>query len=476
MRRQVSFFPLPPDRGPAGDSELAGSPHPGPAGESGFDPPSPSGDDGGLAAAGTRVLSVRELTGRIKAILDNHPGLREVLVRGELSNFKDHPSGHLYFTLKDEAAALRCVMFRGRREAAFPAWSGATLPRNGEVVVAQGYVSVYERDGSYQLYVQHLWRDEQARLGALYLALEELKARLQAEGLFDPSRKRPLPLLPRRVGIVTSPSGAALRDMVRVIRRRFPNAHLVLIPALVQGDEAPADLARAVDLANACAACDVLIVGRGGGSIEDLWAFNSEAVARAIARSAIPVVSAVGHETDFTVADLVADLRAPTPSAAAELVVPEKRVLERRVADLALRLQAALRQQVARDRARLEKMCTRPALARPLTGIYQHRQRLDELAHRLGLAARRRLERARAIDERLRGRLEALDPLAVLGRGYSLCLDASGRPVSGVAGVRVGDRVRVVLRDGALGCAVETVDVASPACSLGRERHDGEIP
>lgn len=403
-----------------------------------------------------RVLSVRELTAKIKLLLDNHPDLREVVVRGELSNFKNHPSGHLYFTIKDEAAALRCVMFRSRREVCFPG-GAAALPGNGEVVVVEGYVSVYERDGSYQLYVQRLWRDEQSRLGALYLALEELKARLQAEGLFDPARKRPLPLLPRRVGIVTSPSGAAVRDMIHVIRRRYPNAHIVLFPALVQGDDAPADIARAIRLANACGACDVLIVGRGGGSVEDLWAFNSEAVARAIARSAVPVISAVGHETDFTVADLVADVRAPTPSAAAELAVPEKRTLERQLASLVQRLQAGLRRQVARDRVRLEKLASRPVLARPLTSVYQHRQRLDELTHRLALAARRRLERARTAEESLRMRLAALDPLAVLGRGYSICLDAGGRLVGGAAAVRPGDRVRVIVRDGALGCTVENV-------------------
>lgn len=402
------------------------------------------------------VLSVRELTARVKLWLETAPDLREVMVRGEVSNFRDHPSGHLYFTLKDEAAAIRCVMFRGRREATGGArpW----LPKNGEVAIAQGYVGVYERDGQYQLYVQRLWQDEETRLGRLYQALEELKARLRGEGLFDPARKRSLPLLPRRVAIVTSPTAAALRDIVRITRRRYPNAHLVLVPATVQGERAPGDIARAIRLANAHLDADVLIVGRGGGSIEELWAFNSEEVARAIAGSRIPVVSAVGHETDFTVADLVADVRAPTPSGAVELVFPDRRDLERQVAGLGHRLRVALRQQFIRDRARLDRLCSRPVLARPLEGVYRRRQVVDGLAHRLAMGGRHALTHGRAALDRLSARLDALSPLAVLGRGYSLCLDEAGRPVASVAGASPGDLLRVVLRDGSLRTVVEAVE------------------
>lgn len=411
------------------------------------------------------VLSVRELTARVKDALEARPDLRDVQVRGEVSNFRDHPSGHLYFTLKDEAASLRCVMFRSRREGT---QLGGGLPRNGEEVVARGYVGVYERDGQYQLYVQRLFRDEAARLGLLYRALEDLKARLRAEGLFDPARKRPLPALPRRVAIVTSPTAAALRDILRIARRRYPGLPLVLVPASVQGDRAPGEIARAIRLAGEHLDADVLIVGRGGGSLEELWAFNTEEVARAIAASPIPVVSAVGHETDFTVADLVADLRAPTPSGAAELVVPEKAALLDQVATRAARLATALRQQVARDRLRLDRLRSRPALARPLGPVDMRRQRVDGLAHRLALAGRHQARRGRAALERLAAHLTALDPRAVLARGYALAVDGAGRPLTTVAAAHPGDRVGVLLRDGRLGCRVEAVESRETETSCGK--------
>lgn len=414
---------------------------------------------------GPAVLSVREITARVKGALETRPDLRDVQVRGEVSNLRDHPSGHLYFTLKDEAASLRCVMFRSRREGTH---LGGGLPRNGEEVVAQGYVGVYERDGQYQLYVQRLFRDEVARLGLLYRALEELKARLRAEGLFDPARKRPLPLLPRRVAVVTSPTAAALRDIVRIAGRRYPGLPLVLVPASVQGERAPGEIARAIGLAGAHLDADVLIVGRGGGSLEELWAFNTEEVARAIAASPIPVVSAVGHETDFTVADLVADLRAPTPSGAAELVVPEKAALAEQVAARAARLATALRQQVARDRLRLDRLRSRPALSRPLGPVDARRQRVDGLAHRLALAGRHQARRGRAALERLAAHLTALDPRAVLARGYALAVDGDGRPLTTVAAAHPGDPVGVVLRDGRLGCRVEAVERREIGSSCGK--------
>lgn len=400
------------------------------------------------------VLSVADLTRRVKAILGGSPHLQNLLVRGEVSNFRDHPSGHLYFTLKDQSSSVRCIMFRSRRQAVV-----GGLPGNGEMATVAGRIDVYERDGQYQLYVDRLWRDEQFRLGELYRQVEELKKRLAAEGLFDDARKSPLPGLPRRVGIVTSPTAAVLRDIVRISRRRYPNIHLILIPAQVQGERAPGEIARAIDMANLHTGIDVLIVGRGGGSLEELWAFNSEEVARAISRSRIPVISAVGHETDFTVADLVADIRAPTPSGAAELAVPERFVLEEQIGVLTHRLSVGLRQQVKRERSRLERLNSRPVLAQPLTMLDQRNQRLDGLSHRLTLAARNDMRRNRAALERLMGRIEALDPTAVLRRGYGIVLDKDGLAITVARESQPGDRVSVVLQDGSLDCRVEDVRV-----------------
>ncbi len=402
-----------------------------------------------------RVLSVSQLTAVVKGLLEGSALLRDVLVRGEVSNFKEHPSGHLYFTLRDRAAAVRCVMFRGWRDGLRLVRNGdGTLLRDGEVVVAQGYVGVYERDGQYQLYVQRLWRDEALRLGEMYRALEELRRRLEAEGLFDPARKRRLPLLPRRVAIVTSPSGAALRDMLRIMGRRLPGLAVTVVPAVVQGEEAPRSIARAIELVNRHLDADVLVVGRGGGSAEDLWAFNSEEVVRAVAGSRVPVVTAVGHETDVTLADLAADLRAPTPSAAAEMVVPERQVLLRRVADLAARLAGAARRSVERRRERLRRFAESPVLTRPLLLVDRRRQRVDELWARTVLLARHRVAQARARLAPLAARLAALDPAAVLRRGYSICLREDGG-MARAGAVRPGDGVAVLVRDGRLACRVD---------------------
>lgn len=406
-----------------------------------------------------RILTVSQLTSLVKGLLEGSPLLRDVLVRGEVSNFREHPTGHIYFTLKDQGAALRCVMFRGRRDGLFLARNGdGTLARDGEVVIAHGYVGVYERDGQYQLYVQHLWRDEAYRLGELYRALEELRHRLQAEGLFDPARKRRLPLLPRHVAVVTSPSGAALRDMVRIMWRRLPGLRVTLVPALVQGDGAPQSVARAIALANAHLDADVLVVGRGGGSVEDLWAFNSEEVVRAIAASRIPVVSAVGHETDVTLADLAADVRAPTPSAAAEMVAPERQVLLRRLYDMGARLHGAARRAVERRRERLRRFGESPALTRPQAVVDRWRQRVDELWSRALVHARHQLERGRSQLGRLEARLESLDPSAVLRRGYSLCVNEAGAVVTRADMVRPAEGVTVFVRDGRLACLVAEVE------------------
>ncbi|BDG59884.1 exodeoxyribonuclease VII large subunit [Caldinitratiruptor microaerophilus] len=406
------------------------------------------------------VLSVRALTLYVKNLIEGDELLADLWVRGEISNWRRHVSGHCYFTLKDEHAQVRCVMFRSQ---------AARLrfePEDGMRVLARGRVGVFERDGLYQFYVAELEPDGR---GALHLAFEQLKARLQAEGLFDPARKRPLPRLPRKIGIVTSPTGAAIRDMITVARRRFPNVHIVLAPALVQGDEAPGSLIAALARVVRVPGVDVVIIGRGGGSLEELWAFNDEALARAIAACPVPVVSAVGHETDFTIADFVADLRAPTPSAAAELVVPSKSDLVRLLRTAEARLEAAARAQIARRRERLRLLTGRRVLQRPVDGILAARQQIDGLTRRLALAADGLIRRHRAALGGLAGRLDALSPLAVLARGYAIVRDEAGRVVRAPGDVTAGQRLEVILQHGRLWARAE-----GPGPAAGAARDKGE--
>jgi exodeoxyribonuclease VII large subunit len=435
------------------------------------------------------VLTISQLSQRLAAVMEER--FPAVWVEGEVSNFKVYGSGHAYFTLKDEGAQLRCVLFRTRaRRVRFE-------PKDGLHVLAFGAVEVYPQRGEYSLVVELL---EPRGLGALQLAFEQLKQRLHAEGLFDPARKRPLPRFPRKIGIVTSPSGAALRDMLRVIGRRFGEIHIVVAPARVQGDGAAAEVAQGVRELNALGDVDVIIVGRGGGSLEDLWAFNDEMLARTIAASKIPVVAAVGHEVDVTIADFVADVRAATPSNAAELVVKEKRAVVESLADLAVRLRRGMGRTLAAHRERLARTRDRRVLTdpgRPLRDLARRvddarsRLRLAGLAgvargeRRLALAARGlqglspvartvngrraltdlqgRLQRGvhRAVDRarhRLAGgagRLDSLSPLAVLGRGYSLTRTPDGRIVRAAREVAAGDAVRVLLHEGSLDCRVD---------------------
>ncbi len=424
-------------------------------------------------------------------MLERDQLLARVWVRGEISNFKWHTSGHIYFTLKDDTAQLKCVMFRSAaRRLKF-------RPESGMQILAYGNVSVYEAGGVYQLYCEEL---EPAGVGALHLQFEALKKKLAAEGLFDERLKRPLPALPRKVGIVTAPTGAAIRDMITVSRRRFPGVHLVLSPALVQGEEAPQSLIRALHLVAQVPEVDVIIIGRGGGSLEDLWAFNDEALARAIRACPIPVVSAVGHETDFTIADFVADLRAPTPSAAAELVVPSRSELQGQVDALKVRLVRMTRQLLERKRLQVKALAQRPVLQRPEGRLMQDRQRLDELSRRLGQVGGRLVrEHRRTLDDLARrlgftagrlvpdhrrrvddlarrlgftggrmmqtyrrqlsglsARLDALSPLAVLGRGYSITRDEAGRVIREASQVATGQKLTVMLQKGALGVRVES--------------------
>jgi exodeoxyribonuclease VII large subunit len=412
------------------------------------------------------VLTVSQLTERVRGLVEER--FPAVWVEGEISNFRFYGSGHAYFTLKDETAQLRAVLFRTRlRRLRFE-------PADGQHVLAFGSLEVYVQRGEYQLVVELL---EPRGLGALQLAFEQLKARLSAEGLFAAGRKRPLPRFPRKIGIVTSPSGAAVRDILRVLGRRFAGLQILIAPCRVQGDGAAAEIVEGIAALNAVGDVDVIIVGRGGGSLEDLWAFNEEAVARAIAASKVPVISAVGHEVDVTIADFVADLRAPTPSAAAELVVREKAVvaeslehlrsrldramtrplrdLARRVDELHGRLQHAGRGVHRRAGHRIELLSARLRAASPFARLRADRHRLERLDSRLGAAMSRRL-----VDRRHRlagavGRLDSLSPLAVLGRGYSLARAADGRIVRAAREVQPGDPLSVLLHEGSLDCRVE---------------------
>lgn len=400
-----------------------------------------------LPGADEHILSVRELTQVVKLLLDQEPLLTSLWVQGELSNVKLHTSGHLYFTLKDAYSQVRCVMFRSYAQRL------RFRPADGMQVLVHGNVTVYERDGVYQLYCSTM---EPAGVGTLYLQYEQVKARLAAEGLFDPALKRPLPLLPRKVGVVTALTGAAIRDIITVSRRRFPGIHLVISPALVQGEESPASLIQALQRVAQVPDVDVIIIGRGGGSLEDLWAFNDEALARAIRDCPVPVVSAVGHETDFTIADFAADLRAPTPSAAAELVVPSRAELKSEVESLRLRMITQMNRLLETKRLQVKALAQRPVLQRPEGRLLQDRQRLDDLVRRLGYAAGHLVGTRRKELEALAGRLDALSPLAVLSRGYSITRRASGQVVKDAREVAVGDRVSVLLYRGTLTCVVET--------------------
>jgi exodeoxyribonuclease VII large subunit len=390
-----------------------------------------------------QALSVSELTKKIKQILES--GFPSIAVQGEISNFKRHSSGHLYFTLKDEGAQLPCVMWRSRA-------SGLSLvPADGMKVIAGGRISVYEVRGSYQLDVQAL---RQLGAGELQAAFEKLKERLQAEGLFDAGRKRVLPEFPRRIGIVTSPTGSVLQDMKNVFRRRFPGVELILNPVRVQGAGAAAEIAAALDDFSRFGAIDLVIVARGGGSLEDLWPFNEEAVARAIARCRVPVMSAVGHETDFTIADFVADVRAPTPSAAAELAVPDRRELLENVADSWYRIKQAVLDILSDKKERIHNLLNSYAFNRPVDLLRQHSQRVDEVLRTLHRVADHAFALTEARQGSLDQRIRALDPRLALKRGYAI-VRKQGAVVSSAAGVKRGDAVDVEFQDGTVRSTID---------------------
>lgn len=387
------------------------------------------------------ILSVGAVTRYIKGLFEQDDQLTDVLVRGEISNFKRHYSGHCYFTLKDSEATLRAVMFRGRAQLL------RFEPKDGFKVIAGGQISVFERDGQYQLYVDQLIPEG---VGELSLAFAQLKDKLAAEGLFDEARKRPLPLLPKAVGLVTSPTGAAVRDIVTVAKRRHPGVQLVLLPVQVQGPEAPAQIAAAVKTLSRLSEVDVIIVGRGGGSIEELWAFNDEAVVRAIAASAIPVVSAVGHQTDYTLADFAADRRAATPSQAAELVVPDVKELTKYIGTLRGLLETYTTGLVAGGRSRLNACLASRVFRQPDHLLAAKRQAVDWYIQRLQQALKDTLVAKRHGLKLAAGKLAMLDPLAVLARGYSLTRTPEGQVVKQAADVAVGQFLEVVLAKGRL--------------------------
>jgi exodeoxyribonuclease VII large subunit len=387
------------------------------------------------------ILTVTQLNHLIKAAFDNVPALQNVCVRGELSNYKLYPSGHHYFTLKDAEASLKCVMFKGS------AYSLRFRPQNGMSVLAVGRVSVYPKDGVYQLYCTRLIPDG---AGELQLAFEQLKQRLQAEGLFDLSRKKPLPAYPQRIGIVTSPAGAAIHDMLRILGKRYPLAKLILLPVRVQGEEAAGEISRAIAYANREALAELLIVGRGGGSMEDLWAFNEEPVARAIAASEIPVISAVGHEPDVTISDFVADLRAATPSNAAELAVPDREELKAQLAGLQKSMKAALDRKMQLARSRTEALNARLKRQDPIRQIQDRRQSLDQALQAMTAAQSAALHARRRELTRLAAALDAMSPLKVLSRGYAVVTAPDGRLISSADAAKTREYLDITFRDGTI--------------------------
>ena len=431
-----------------------------------------------------RIFTVSDLTARIRDLLARN--FTDIIVQGEISNCRPAASGHMYFTLKDDRAQIRCVLFKTQQRGI------KCLPEDGLKFSVRGSVSVYEQRGEYQIYVESL---EPLGRGALQLAFEQLKRKLEEEGLFDHSRKKTLPLLPSRIGLITSPTGAAVRDVVRILTRRFPNVHLTLYPVQVQGDQAARQIMEALGYFNRKRAADVLLLVRGGGSIEDLWSFNEEQLARAIVASAIPVISGVGHETDFTIADFVSDVRASTPSAAAELVVETRREFDRRVSDLRENLEQQIRYRCMVLARRVHALSARAGFRRPHDLLRQNRQAADELMARLAFGLRARLESSRkrftaaqlriaSFDfgrtmaalrlglqtqnhdlrvcaerllrqkreswQRLSWQLHERSPLEVLERGYAIATDAAGNILHDRTQVAVGDRVNLQLRRGRL--------------------------
>lgn len=395
-----------------------------------------------------QILSVTQINEYIRNMMDSDALLTGLALRGEISNYKVYPSGHHYFTLKDEGASLKCVMFRSS------AMRLKFRPDNGMQVIAMGKISVYPRDGAYQLYCSTLALDG---IGDLYAAFEQLKAKLSAQGLFDPSHKKLLPKYPGTIGIITSSAGAAVHDILRILNKRYPLTRVRLLPVCVQGAEAPDEIVAAIAYANHYKLADLLIVGRGGGSIEDLWAFNDERVAHAIYESQIPIISAVGHEPDVTISDFVADLRAATPSNAAELAVPDQDALRQILDATAAAMAAALHRQLKTCRKQLEILSASPALQSPAAYIEQRKKSLTLLQNRLVALQDGTISRYRQRYLTNTAKLDAMSPLKVLTRGYALTQTADGRLVSSVAQVSTNDSIQLTVSDGSIQAIVTDV-------------------
>ena len=392
-----------------------------------------------------QVLSITQINEYIRSKMDSDPLLTGVAVRGEISNYKMYPSGHHYFTLKDENSSLRCVMFKG---------NAARLrfrPENGMKIIAMGRIAVFPRDGAYQLYCTAMAMDG---IGDLYAAFEQLKKKLSAQGLFDEAHKQKLPKYPGVIGIVTSSAGAAVHDMLRILRKRYPLIQVRLFPVRVQGAEAPGEIAAAIRYANYYRLADLLIVGRGGGSIEDLWAFNDERVAHAIYESRIPVISAVGHEPDVTISDFVADLRAATPSNAAELAVPDQDALRQTLDAMSVSMAGAMGRQLKLARQRLHTLSLRPVLQSPLNYYDQKRKNLELLKSRLVHAQVQSLSRKNQRYIATVSKLDAMSPLKVLTRGYAVAQREDGTVVRSVSQVQPGDPLSITLSDGMIHASV----------------------
>ena len=395
---------------------------------------------------GRYVFTVSEMNQFIKELLDNVPPLQEVLLRGEISNYKVYPSGHHYFTLKDSQCSLRCVMFKGS------AMRLRFRPENGMQVIAAGRISVYPRDGAYQLYCTGLSPEG---VGDLSVAFEQLKEKLRKEGLFDEEHKKPLPKYPRRIAIVTSPAGAAVHDMIRILRRRYPIAKVLLLPVRVQGTEAPAEIAGAIRYADRHRLADIIITGRGGGSLEDLWAFNDERVARAIYEAETPVISAVGHEPDVAISDFVADRRASTPSNAAEIAVPDMEELLRTLEGTQQRLTQGVQRGIGYRTQQLDALAKKRVLTEPTAYLEDRRQDIDHLTHRLCAGMRAVTDGEGRRFGALAASLDALSPLKVLGRGYALAQTADGTVLRSAGQVETGETVHLRLAEGGLVCQVK---------------------
>lgn len=397
------------------------------------------------------VLTVTQLNTYIKACFEENPVFRTVYISGEISNFKHAYSGHLYFTLKDKASQLKCVMFASNSARM------RFLPDNGMKVICRGRVSCYERDGVYQLYAEEMQPDG---LGALNLAFEQLKEKLSKEGLFSEDRKRPIPKYPSKIGVVTSPTGAAIQDITKILARRFPLADVVLYPALVQGEGSAEDITKGIHTLNALGDIDVMIVGRGGGSLEDLWSFNTEIVARAVAASAVPVISAVGHETDFTICDFTADLRAPTPSAAAELAVPDKYSQMVYLASMEEKLGVVLQNRLDSERIHLDHIMSSQFFTSRYAFISEQKEYVRDNASRLKKYFQAGIEQKYLLLNDAMSSLNALSPLAVLLRGYAVAFTGKDKLIRSVKDVKENEQLKLRLQDGTVECVVDKITEA----------------